>query len=296
MSPARLTLALAAVVLTTQGFVRDQAPTPESLLARAAEAFNLNHEQEKFWNTTSSENWFVADNRGFVLQRFPGVTVESVLKKDGTRCNAVLQWGDGVPAHLLNGTEDSRCQAVDKSGSDKFEVAALLTGRRVERKGGTSPNIVLTVFEQGWRGRSRDPLLRCAAAIRATIVLDPLTSFPKRIDGEVMDDGCDERLAAPPTYYGARPLTGGVSSTFGKGSTFRYEYEQQNRFDAPDARFWLLTRWSYDQPMPWSLGETFIYWGRQVPYRSPMRGERLIVNATVTGQQFGVTSTVVIKK
>jgi len=295
MVAARLAVAIAAVALATEGSARMQTPSPEWLLTKAADAFNRNREQERFWNTTSRESWFVSDNRGFVLQRFPAVTVESVLRNDGSRCQAVIQWSDGVPAHLLGGQEDSRCRAVDASNSDKFDVGALFTGRRVQQKSG-SPDLVLTVFEQGRRGRSQDPLLRCAAAIRATVVLDPLTYFPRRINGEVMDDGCDERLTAPPTYYGARPVSGPVSSTFGQGSTFRYEYEPQNRFNSDEAKFWLLTRWSYDQPMAWTLGETFIYWGRQVPYRSLTRGDRLIVNATITGQQFGVTSSVVIKK
>jgi hypothetical protein len=111
-----------------------------------------------------------------------------------------------------------------------------------------------------------------------------------------MDDGCDEDVPMPPTYYGKRKTTGRATGTFVKGSTFRYEYEPQSRFRETDETFWLLTRWSYDQPVSWNLGSTFIYWGRQIPYHSPMHGERLLVETAVTGQQFGVTSSVIIKK
>ena len=292
----KLAIVVGAVALVAPPQGSTPLPTPEALLAKAAAAFEQNRQQDKFWNKTSRESWYVSDNRGFVVQRFPAVVTESVLRQDGTRCNAVVEWADAVPAYLRNGPEDSRCHAVDESTSEKFDVAALLANRRVQRKRGSSSNLELTVFEQSRRGRSNDPLLRCAAAIRANIRLDEATFFPLRLDGEVMDDGCDERLTAPPTYYGARPVMGPVSSTFRMGSTFRYEYQPQDRFGSADTKFWLLTHWSYDQPVNWTLGNILIYWGRQVPYRSPIHGDRLIVNVDVTGEQFGVTSKVVIKK
>src|SRR5438034_382123 len=115
---------VACLTLDAGPVALSQARTGQWLLAQAAETFDRNRGQEHFWNKTSHETWSATDSRGRILQQFPAVTVESVVRKDGTRCNAVVAWSDGVPAHMLRADEDARCASVGETESDKFEVAA----------------------------------------------------------------------------------------------------------------------------------------------------------------------------
>jgi hypothetical protein len=297
---AAVGLAILTAWLTLAGGLAAQAQaranSPQWLLAQAADAFGRNQRQEHSWTKSSREVWSVTDGRGRALQQFPTVTIESVVRNDGTRCNAVVAWSDGVPGHLLQAEEQTRCESVRDTASDKFDVAALLTDRLVKRESQSAAAIVLTVFPDVRRPRSPDLRIRCAAAIRATVVLDPATFFPRHIDGQVMDDGCDETAPPPPTYYGEPPAAGTVGSTFRKGSTFAYDYEEQkDRFSSASASFWLLARWRYDQRIDWRRGDALFYWGREVEFVAPSRGERLIVVAQVTAEQFGATSKIIIK-
>src|SRR5439155_14879271 len=130
-------------------------------LAQAAGTFDRNRGQGHFWNKTSHETWSATDSRGRILQQFPAVTVESVVRKDGTRCNAVVAWSDGVPAHLLRADEDARCASVGETESDKFEVVALFQNRQVRLESQSTQAIVLTVLADTRRPRPSDLRLRC---------------------------------------------------------------------------------------------------------------------------------------
>jgi hypothetical protein len=111
-----------------------------------------------------------------------------------------------------------------------------------------------------------------------------------------MGDGCDQKSPVPATYYGEAALNGEVADTFRKGSKFQLDFEpQKDRFDANAAPFWLLAHWRYDQPGSWTRGDTLIYWGREVQYRSRAQGQRLIVDCVATAEQFGSTSRLILK-
>jgi hypothetical protein len=171
---------------------------PAALLAKVADAFDRNAERERYWTWTSKEIWQIADRTGKVLQQFPSVTIESAIKRDGTRCNAVVAWSDGVPPHLLHADTDSRCDATVSSDSVKFNVTELLKARDVKIASDSPGRIILAIAPDHERARSSDHQVSCAASIRATFLVDPTTFFPRRIEGEVTGDGCDQRSAGAP--------------------------------------------------------------------------------------------------
>src|SRR5437667_264577 len=87
----------------------------------------------------------------------------------------------------------------------------------------------------------------------------PFRSFPLRIEGEVVETGCDNTWT-PVNQY--ETLTRApMSSNFRKGSTFRVEWSlEKDKAGDPERDFWIATAQHYDQP--WRSGATTIYyWG-----------------------------------
>jgi hypothetical protein len=71
-----------------------------------------------------------AGKGGELLEKLPSVTVESPIRSDGKRCNALLAWGDGVEPYLANASAEERC-AVEKEAPETFRVDAFLESRQV---------------------------------------------------------------------------------------------------------------------------------------------------------------------
>jgi hypothetical protein len=256
------------------------------LLARAAAAFESNAKNEKHWNWNILETRQLLSKSGEILQRFPSVTSESVIRSNGRRCNALTAWGDGREPYMKDADPDERCQAFNALGTP-FQVALLLNSNNAKLIERSGSEIRISVFPDHSRTKSRDYNVRCAASIKATIQLDAATFFPIRIEGEVAESGCDGEFQ-PVVYYETvtrQPMV----SQFRKGATFRVAYAlQKDKFDNPANSFWISSEQHYEQP--WNPdARVLYYWGRQVPV-THRNGHRLVKDNKTTAKEFGVGS------
>ncbi len=251
---------------------------------KAAAAFQANHEREKHWNWNVQETRRLLDRSGKVLQTFPSVTSESIIRSTGKRCNAIVAWGDGKAPFMADADPDARCQAMDAIRAP-FQVEALLGSSTVTLLSRSAAGVTLLIAPDKSKLKNSDFAVRCAASIRATVKLDPSTFFPLDFDGEVMDSGCDLR-SAPVTQYAA-VQAGPANSTFRKSARFHMEYAlQKDKFQNPDNSFWICTRQEFDQP--WNRSAEYLYyWGRQLMVRHPDEGHRLIKETQTTAREFG---------
>lgn len=269
------------------GVAAPQQDAP-ALLAKAIAAFERNQQQEIHWNWNADETRTLLGKGGAVLQKLPDVTVESVIRNDGRRCNAVLAWGDGTAPYLLNSDPESRCQATEPF-RPAFDVAELLKGSHVRLTSRPPKPTVLTILPDKERMRSDDFRIRCAASIRATVELDSGTSFPRDIQGEVTGHGCD-RSATMPLYYGEAEAVS-TRNSFQKGAVFHVKYElQPDRFQTPGHSFWIRAFEHYDMALPAPRGN-MVYWGRSVPMTAAGL-QRIVKESRTTAQEFGTQSTV----
>jgi hypothetical protein len=259
------------------------------LLARASAAFERNRLQEIHWNWVSKEKRAITDHAGKVEQLLPDVTIESVIRKDGKRCTAVLAWGDGVQAYLVNADPDSRCQATDEK--DAMEISALLKSRRAKlvSEFAAGINLSITPDKDGLRSTVLEE--RCAASIRATVLLDAATFFPRRVDGEVVEDGCDLAHTTN-VYYDGPVRQEAVRSSVHKGTSFRVEYElQKDKFQAPERNFWIAVR-RHENILRWIQGGNFISWGRRFTITPRGAPQHIVVDIETAAQEFGAQSTI----
>ena len=265
-----------------------------ALLAKAAAAFRHNQENEKHWNWNITETRTLVNKAGSPVQKFPSVTSESVIRGDGRRCDAVISWGDGKRPYLRDADPEARCQAMD-AVRPPFQISPLLQTTRVKLVERTANAITLAIVPDKSPDKSRlrttDFAERCAAAIQATVKLDPVTFFPLYMEGEVTGSGCDAAFA-PIVHYETRDR-GPMKSNFRKGSTFRVEYSlQKDKFGSPANSFWISASQYYSQP--WDSDNTIlIYWGRQFAVLRP--AHRLIKEVRTTAQEFGAGSELLFK-
>jgi hypothetical protein len=257
-----------------------------ALLAKAVAAFENNQKNEKQWNWSIVETRHLLNRSGEILQSFPSVTSESVIRSNGRRCNALTAWGDGREPYMKDADPDERCQAFNALGTP-FEVALLLKGATAKVIEQSSSAIRISVLPDKSRTKSPDYGVRCAASIRATIQLDPATFFPVRIEGEVVESGCDGEFQ-PVVHYETMTRQPMVSQ-FRKGASFRVVYAlQKDKFDNPANSFWISTEQHYMQPWN-SDARVLYYWGRQVPV-TRMTGHRLVKDIKTTAREFGAGS------
>src|SRR5277367_4695603 len=83
-----------------------RAEDAAALLAKARAAFVENQSQERYWIWTITTTRAILDKNGNTVERIPSVTIESPIRSDGKRCNAVVAWGDGVEPYLKNASAD----------------------------------------------------------------------------------------------------------------------------------------------------------------------------------------------
>src|SRR5438309_10774113 len=107
MRPAFIT-----ILCITSASAADDA---HALLAKARAAYLENHERERYWNWTTATTRTILDKDGVEIERLPSVTVESPIRSDGKRCNAVLAWGDGQTPYLADADADARCTVEEES-------------------------------------------------------------------------------------------------------------------------------------------------------------------------------------
>ena len=253
------------------------------LLAKASAAYLRNQAQEQRWNWTAVETRRLVNKGGATVEEFPSVTAESLIRSDGRRCNAVIAWGDGRKPFRADAGPDARCQAMEIF-RPPFSVAALL-----EDAGATlSGALTLNLAPDKARLKSKDPTVRCAASIRATVTLDAATFFPSGIEGEVVESGCDSQFA-PVMQYGSR-ATSPAKSSFRKGAAFRMDFAlQPDRLGHPENSFWICVGQRYVQP--WDTGNlSLYYWGRRMTVNAGSAAHRLIKEVHTTAKEFGAES------
>ena len=265
---------------------QDGAP----LVAKALGAYTQNQAQESHWNWTAVETRAMANKAGKVIEEYPEVTAESVIRTGGRRCNAVVAWGDGRKPYLAEADADSRCQAMGIF-RPPFEVAVLLEGTHATIVDHSPSAITLAIAPDKTRLKAPDYAARCAASIRATVKLDAATFFPMQIEGEVVERGCDTQFQ-PVLQYGAHG-NGPAKSNFRKGTTFRMRFELQNdRFGHPENSFWIAVDQHYEQP--WDADSVLLYyWGRQIPVTAGPAAHHLIKDVRTTAREFGAESKLV---
>jgi hypothetical protein len=260
--------------------------TAAEVLAKAVVAFENNQKSEKHWNWNIIETRQLLSKSGAILQSFPSVTSESVIRSNGRRCNALTAWGDGREPYMKDADPDERCQAFDALGTP-FQVALLLKSPNAKLIDRSASEIRISVVPDHSRTKSRDYNVRCAASIKATINLDATTFFPVRIEGDVAESGCDGEFQ-PVVHYETvtrQPMV----SQFRKGAAFRVAYAlQKDKFDNAANSFWISTEQHYEQPWN-SDSRVLYYWGRQVPV-TRSTGHRLIKDIRTTAKEFGAGS------
>jgi hypothetical protein len=261
-----------------------QNATP--ILAKAAAAFEKNQQNEKHWNWSIVETRQLLNKSSEVLQEFPSVTSESVIRSNGRRCNALTAWGDGRQPYMKDADPDERCQAFNAI-STPFQVELLLKSGTAKILEQSASAIRIFVLPDKSLLKAPSYAVRCAASIKAVIQLDPATLFPVRIDGDVVESGCNGEFQ-PVVHYETwtrQPMV----SQFRKGATFHVAYAlQKDKFDNPANSFWISTEQHYVQPWD-SDARVLYYWGRQVAV-TRTTGHRLVKDIKTTAQEFGAGS------
>jgi hypothetical protein len=257
-----------------------------ALLAKAVAAFEKNQQNEKHWNWTIAESRQLLNKSGEVLQSFPSVTSESVIRSNGRRCNALTAWGDGRQPYMKDADPDERCQAFNAI-STPFQVELLLKSATAKVLDQSASIVRISVLPDKSLLKAPNYGVRCAASIKAIIELDPATFFPVRIEGEVSESGCNGEFQ-PVVHYETwtrQPMV----SQFRKGASFRVVYAlQKDKFDNPANSFWISTEQHYVQPWN-SDARVLYYWGRQVAV-TRTAGHRLVKDVKTTAQEFGAGS------
>ncbi|HUA59889.1 MAG TPA: hypothetical protein VML19_14110 [Verrucomicrobiae bacterium] len=257
-----------------------------ALLQRAISAFQRNQEQEIHWNWTATEERTLLGKDG-AEQKLPEVTVESVIRSDGRRCNAVLSWGDGTAPYLIDSDPDSRCQATE-AFRPAFDVSELLKSNHVRLVSRPPKDIVLTILPDKEREKATDRRVSCAASIRATVALDPLTSFPRQIDGELVGSGCAP-TAEVPLHYGREDVIN-TRLSFQKGAKFYMTFElQPDRFQNPQRSFWIRVSEHYEMPLVARTG-AMVVWGRRFPMTIGL--QRVVKDVRTVAREFGTETTI----
>jgi len=274
------------LVVLVASHAAGEPPDARTLLQMAISAFQRNQEQEIHWNWTATEERTLLGKDG-AEQKLPDVTVESVIRSDGRRCNAVLSWGDGTAPYLINSDPDSRCQATE-AFRPAFDVAELLKSSHVRLVSRQPKDIVLTILPDKEREKSPDPNVSCAASIRATVALDPATSFPRQIDGELVGSGCAP-TASVPLHYGREDVVN-TRLSFQKGAKFYMTFElQPDRFQKPERSFWIRVSEHYDMPLVARAG-AMIVWSRRFLMTAGV--QRIVKEVHTTAREFGTETTI----
>ena len=258
-----------------------------NLLSKASAAFDANIARESHWNWTAQEKRELATRSGDIVQNLPSVTAESVLRESGSRCNAVVAWGDGLKPYKLTANADDRCRAMDEFRAP-FEVQELLRSSQVKTVANWEGGAEIVILADKSRQKSADPAIRCAASIEATVRLDFGSFFPRSIEGKVVADGCDYRGQAI-SQYGAG-ASAPMQSTFRRGASFRMVFQlQKDKFGNEANSYWICTSQHY--LMPWTNDVGVIaYWGRQVSVKAG--GHQMVKDIETKAREFGADSAV----
>ncbi|MDR3700508.1 MAG: hypothetical protein P4L56_12770 [Candidatus Sulfopaludibacter sp.] len=256
-------------------------PSAADLLEKARAALDRNHEQEPHWNWTTIQNHTLTDRAGHTLRRLPDVTVESVIRQDGRRCNAVLSWGDGVAPYKLNEDADVRC-----SGQDPVEpplrVESLLRSLKVK----LVDSYTIAIRHDKARVHDPRPEVRCTASVEGTVRLDPATFFPVHLEGTLVDTGCEGETWAE-LHYGGDPVKMMSHRGLLKGTSFRLEFAlQPDKYGHPANSYWISTGQHWNRPFTEAAG--VVYNNRR--FEVNLKNASWVTDSRTTAQEFGVQS------
>jgi hypothetical protein len=269
--------------------VAHAADDAAGLLAKARAAYIENRERERFWNWTTTTNRSVVQ-RGRLVDELPSVTVESPIRSDGRRCNAVLAWGDGREPYLATADADSRC-TVEKEVADPFKLEALLSAStRVRIQSRSKNGIVLSIRSDKALATSFDPHERCIASVRSTLRLDPVSFFPSRIEVEAVDHGCEQQVAVV-NHYDQFPVNAAMT-LFRKGTVLEIDYELQKTKSGSAAKdFWIAARKHSIRPMR-DASRVIIIWGRRFELDSFGKDRSMVVDESTSASELSTDTTV----
>jgi hypothetical protein len=248
------------------------------VLAKAAEAFRQNEAKVHNWTWTTEEHSTMLGPSGVLLKDFPKVKVESLIRSDGSRCEGVISWGDGVAPYPAGADSDTRCQAAEAGLSfDFIPVAGLFKARNARITARTADAITISFSTDKSLERDQDMALRCAAAMQGTIRLDAETMFPQFIRVEIVGSSCRMRLPSGQTAY-ASP-----------GGSHDFEFTLQKDKLGRGNDFWILSRkLSINQ----SRGrvDSFVIRGRQI--RISAKNPQFRTETKTIAQEFGSESAI----
>jgi hypothetical protein len=264
-----------------------QVPTAGELLAKARAALEENDKREPHWNWTSTEVTTVLNGSGRELQRLPVVTVESVIRKDGRRCNAVLSWGDGTPPYKVNEDADARCSGQDPV-APPLSVRSLLKSANATVLAASAESYQVAIHHDKARTHDAQHEVRCAASVEGVIKLDRATMFPVHVEGKLVDSGC-ESLSEEELHYGEEPLGRPIPRAMFKGTTFRMEFsQQQDRYGNPANSYWISTAQHWFSPV--GRAANVIFHNRKFALTPMLKSGFLVKDLQTTAQEFGVQS------
>lgn len=215
-----------------------------TVLSKARAAYIENRERERFWTWTTVSERSVVGRGDQVLEKLPSVTVESPIRSDGKRCNAILAWGDGVEPYLANASADERC-AVEAEVKNTFQMEAFLGASHVKIAARTESAITLAIREDKAAMESEDLVTRCVSSAQGTVEVDPATFFPKKISVTIPGEACVLKRVTATNHYDDTVMKN-LTSGFTKGTRLQFEYERQ-RDKSGNAKkdFWIATHnWS----------------------------------------------------
>ena len=276
---------VAIVALAAWPAAAAEKESAQDLLAKALQAYTANHAQQDHWNWTTVQSRKVVGKDGHELQPLPEVAVESVIRKDGHRCNAVLHWGDGVEPYMLGADADARCSGLDPS-EVPFQIEALLKSTRA--KLGKGPPITLSIQDDKSRRYDPSAAVRCTASIRATIRLDPATYYPLHLEGEIVDSGC-EATGTQELHHGGEPFHGPLRQMLRKGTTFSLDYAlQKDKFGNASRSYWIAAEQHWSRPFR-NDAQGLVYMNRRFTI-DPAPDRRLLEDVRTTAREFGAES------
>jgi hypothetical protein len=223
-----------------------QAQDAAELLQKARTAFLANRSQERYWIWTSITTRSIVDKAGKTLETLPSVTIESPIRKDGQRCNAVVAWGDGVEPYLKNASAEERCK-VEEEVPVVIQLDTVLMLDHVRVQARTASEITLAVHPDKNTRESEDAAKRCAGSLAGTIGLDPETYFPKRIDLTVVTPGCERDKTELEDHY--EGVTVKIGGGYLKGTHLSIDYAlQQDKTGDASRNFWIAAHRRAFQP------------------------------------------------
>ena len=256
-----------------------------ALLAKARAAFldNQTHARHWTWTTITTRN--LLDKSGAVIQTLPSVTVDSPIRSDGKRCNALAAWGDGREVYLGAADADTRCM-VETESARSFQLEALLESPNVKIKSRVAGVITLAIARDSAAESSENMVQRCTGSLEANLRLDPKTSFPIHIEVKAAGSGCEQQTNITDHYDGGEDRK--ARTSFRKGSTRTIDYAlQRAKSGKRENDFWAPVHAHAENVLAGHAANIGM-WGRIFPIDG--KAARIVMDETTTASELNASS------